>query len=114
MISCAKCGSAELLVMRTRLHVDFVRRWFGLLGKRVPRMRVNTLDLVCSECLYAFVANPKRVIEAPSQAAHDQLLAIQRSGVAVPPVERNGEEAPKPPPRSLPARPASDPRVRRR
>lgn len=109
MISCAKCGSAELLVMRTRLHVDFVKRWFGLFGGRVPRMRVNTLDLVCSECLYAFIANPKRVIEAPSQAAHDELRAIQAGRNGPAPDAKEPAQT-----RSLPARPAGDPRVRRR
>lgn len=116
MTGCPKCGSIELRAHGSRVHVAFVKqwRWFGPL---VPRITPVAVDASCANCLYAFTVRESGISEAPLQTAHDQLREIQaglKAAKATQGTGRNSSDEDKPQARPMQARPAPDPRVKRR
>ena len=108
MIRCPKCRSSELHVHGTRVRVEWRPR-FGWFGRMATRAQVVGLDLSCGDCYFAFVSRPDGLEDAPLQTAWKGRVVPEANGPALSAV--NDEE--KPAPRQV-ARPAPDPRVRRR
>jgi hypothetical protein len=107
MTRCPACGSTEVRTHATRYSLWWERRWRWF-GPVVPRYAPRAVECSCGPCLYAFVVWPDRIEAAPVQKAYDSLAAAQKAVVQAPAPEL---EKKKPPPA---ARPAPDPRVRKR
>lgn len=105
--SCPRCGNNELRVHGTRCHVSWGRRWW-FTGPLVPRYRPVAAEVSCGTCLYAFAVWPERIEPAPTQHASDLLAEAMKQARQAP---AEAPETKKPPPV---ARPAPDPRVKRR
>lgn len=106
---CPKCSCSEVRVHGQRVHIDYVRRW-GFFGRIVPRVAIRAFECSCGDCLFAFTVRPGGISEAPVQSAFNELQELGRQRAAA---QRNGEEPKTPAPRNI-ARPAGDPRVKRR
>ena len=109
---CPKCSSSELRVHGARVEVGWRRRW-GWFGRWVPRIATRGLDVSCADCMFAFVSRREGITDAPLQTAFDSLKAVQAARNGPIPAAPPKEEEPAPAPRNI-ARPAGDPRVRRR
>ena len=105
--SCPRCGNNELRVHGSRCHVSWEKRWRWT-GPLVPRYRPVASEVSCAACLYAFVVWPERIEPAPTQQAHDMLAEALKQA------RQAAVEPPEPKKATPQARPAPDPRTRRR
>ena len=110
-MTCPKCGNVEVRWHGSLQRMEWVKRrpWSWL----APRGVILAVELSCGKCAYAFVARPDGSWEpAPIQAAYDLLRDAQARVVEAgkgPSPDKEATREPKPM-----ARPAPDPRVRKR
>ena len=111
MISCPKCGNNQIRVHGALQVVEWARlRWFGPV---VPRGTTVAVECSCGNCLCAFTAKRDgSVVVAPLQQAHDALRMAQER-LSTPP-EGKGQTEKEAQPARPQARPAPDPRNRKR
>ena len=111
MIVCPKCGSVQL-----RAHGSIQRIVWGsrhpFWGPVVPRGTTVAIEVSCGQCMYAFTSFPDGSFkQAPLQQAFDTLSAAQKAVAGKGLNEGKDAEAQRPRPQ---ARPAPDPRIRKR
>lgn len=113
MTTCPECQSVEFRVHGSLSLLEWRPRWFGLWGRKVPRVTVQAMECSCAVCHTAYHVREHSATKAPFQQAAEALQAAQRklASLGAPdkgPTENN-ERKPQPQ-----ARPAPDPRVKRR
>ena len=119
MTPCPKCGSIEQRIHGTLNEVAFVKRW-RVFGRLVPRVRARAMELSCYHCNATFRLAANGAVElTPLQTAYEQLQVIrgELKGLAENAARGTGRESSdedKPLARANVARPAADPRVKRR
>ena len=81
MTRCPKCRSTSLRALGSVSELSWRRRWFGVWGETVPRVKTVALDMACADCRYAFVARQDGTEPLPEQGPYDALRSA-RDGAA--------------------------------
>lgn len=111
MIPCPRCSSVHLRAHAPIQRIEWRKRhgWFGAV---VPRGTTVAVELSCGDCLHAFTSFPDGSFkQAPLQQAYEALAAAQKQLAEKGP--NDGKDAEARPSRPQ-ARPAPDPRQRKR
>lgn len=113
MIQCPACGASGVRAHATLKHVSWGRR-FWTWDPILPIAKIIAVELSCGTCYHAFVSWPDGSTNpAPNQAAHDALIAAQRAVIGGSGGTGQTSEQDARPSRPQ-ARPAPDPRSRKR
>lgn len=113
MTVCPECQSVEFRVHGSLSLIEFKPWFFGLLGRKVPRVTQRAIEASCAVCHTAYHVREHSAVKAPFQQASDLLKQAQQKIASLSGHEKGQTETSTQPTRPQ-ARPAPDPRVRRK